>query len=142
MLRLLVILAAVLASALPLLWMAILFVAQSGNVTGPTQYWDEFPFIVAFWVGFAAASVFAASCFTQKLTRRRILLLTPFILLGIVGGVAEEIILGSDAKVSFHIGFFELAPLSWVVAGLVARLWPNKWFQPTSQPRVARLGRG
>jgi hypothetical protein len=126
MLRIPILLAASLLSAMPVLWMAILFLTQSNNFFAETPYRDEFPNIVLFWVGFVAACAFAYSGFTRTLSARRILVLGPLVALGIVGGVMEEIKLLHDAKIAFPIGFFELAPLCWVAAGISAKLWPNK----------------
>jgi hypothetical protein len=110
-------------------------VVQSRNFVADTPYRDEFPFIVLFWVGFVAACVFAYSCFTRTLSKQRAMLLGALLALGVVGGIMEEIGSIHDTKTSFPLGFFELAPLSWAAAGMISRLWPNKWFQPTSLPR-------
>jgi hypothetical protein len=100
--------------------MAILAVAQFGNLWMQPPYVRELPAIVGFWLGFAAAIVFFVVCVNKGLKRA----LSPYLLaligFGLLGGVAEELMLMDNAKVSFPIGFFEIAPLSWVIAGIVA----------------------
>jgi hypothetical protein len=113
------------ASALPSFWMAILAVAQFGNLWMQPPYVREFPAIVGFWLGFASAVAFFAVCINKGLGRTSTYLLIP-ISIGIVGGIAEEVMLLDNAKVSFPIGFFEVAPLSWVIAGVVAAKWKRR----------------
>jgi len=124
-LRLILGLVALGVSAVPLVWMAILAVAQFGNLWMHPPYVREFPAIAAFWIGFAASIVFFWLCLTKGLKRA----LSPYVLLpicvGIIGGIAEEVMLLDNAKVSFPIGFFEIAPLSWMIAGVIATKLPN-----------------
>jgi hypothetical protein len=107
------------ASALPCTWMAILAVAQFGNLWMQPPYVREFLAIVGFWLGLAAAVLFFALCVSKGLKRA----VSPYLLvpigIGLLGGVAEELMLMDNAKASFPLGFFEIAPLSWVIAGIV-----------------------
>ena len=107
-------------SALPCIWMAVLAVAQFGNLWMQPPYVREFPAIVAFWLGLAAAIVFFVACVNKGLKRAVSPYLLALIGIGLLGGVAEELMLMDNAKVSFPLGFFEIAPLSWVIAGIVA----------------------
>ena len=108
------------ASALPCIWMAILAAAQFGNLWMQPPYVREFPAIVAFWLGFAGAIVFFAVCAKKGLRRAASPYLLGLIGIGLLGGIVEEVMLLDNAKVSFPLGFFEIAPLSWVIAGIVA----------------------
>ena len=125
------------ASAVPAVWMAILAVVQFGNLWMQPPYVREFPAIAGFWVGFVAAVVFFVVCLKSGLK----LALSPYLLIpiavGIVGGISEEVMLLDNAKVSFPIGFFEIAPLSWIIAGVIATKLPNPLMQPTGQKRPA-----
>ena len=124
--RLLLIAAAVILSAIPVFWMALILYVQFFNLVGlDPPYWREFVSAALFWVGFAASLVFAKRCFASGLDAAFSPVLILTIILGIVGGIAEELILVHNPKTSFAIGFFELAPVSWVVAGFVASMLPN-----------------
>jgi hypothetical protein len=111
---------AAIASALPCLWMAILAVAQFGNLWMQPPYIREFPAILGFWLGFVAAVAFFVVCVRKGLRRAASIYLLVPIALGLVGGVAEEVMLLDNAKVSFPLGFFEIGPLSWIIAGFIA----------------------
>jgi hypothetical protein len=108
------------ASALPCIWMAILAVAQFGNLWLQPPYVREFPAILGFWLGLVSAVAFFVVCVNKGLRRAA----SPYLLIpigvGLLGGLAEELMLLDNAKVSFPIGFFEIAPLSWVIAGVLA----------------------
>ena len=106
-------------SALPVLWMAVLATVQFANLWMDPPYFREFIAIAAFWIGLVAAIAFFRRCVTTGVRSAISPWLIAAILLGIVGGVAEELMLLDNAKTSFAIGFFELAPLSWVAAGIV-----------------------
>ena len=108
------------ASALPCIWMAILAVAQFGNLWLQPPYVRELPAIVAFWVGFVGAIAFFGVCIKKGVGRAASAYLLIPIGIGILGGIAEELMLLDNAKVSFPIGFFEIAPLSWLIAGVFA----------------------
>jgi hypothetical protein len=56
---------------------------------------------------------------------------------GLVGGIVEEVMLRDIAKAAFPIGFFEIAPLSWIIAGVITTKLPNPSIQPTGQQRPA-----
>ena len=100
--------------------MAILGVAQFGNLWMQPPYVREFPAIVGFWLGLAAAIVFFVVSVKKGLKRAMSPYLLALIGIGALGGIAEELMLMDNTKVSFPLGFFEIAPLSWVLAGIVA----------------------
>ena len=124
------------ASAVPAAWMAILAVAQFGNLWMQPPYVREFPAIACFWLGFVAAVIFFVVCLKGTLRHA----LSPWLLIpigvGLVGGIVEEVTLFDNARVSFPIGFFEIAPLAWIIAGVIATK-PNPSMQPTGQQRPA-----
>ena len=117
--------------------MAILAVAQFGNLWMQPPYVREFPAIACFWLGFVAAIIFFVVCLKGTLRHA----LSPWLLIpigvGLVGGIVEEVMLLDNAKVSFPIGFSEIAPLSWIIAGVIATKLPNPSMQPTGQKRPA-----
>jgi hypothetical protein len=57
------------------------------------------------------------------------------IAVGIAGGISEEVMLLDNAKVSFPIGFFEIAPLSWIIAGVIATKLPNPSLNRTTETK-------
>jgi hypothetical protein len=128
---------AAVASAMPLLWMAILAVAQFGNLWMQPPYVREFPAIACFWLGFVAAAIFYVICLKRTLRDA----MSPWLLIpigvGLLGGIVEEVLLLHNAKTSFPIGFFEIAPLSWIIAGVIATKLPNRSIKPTGQQRPA-----
>ncbi len=106
-------------SVLPLFWMSILAVVQFGNLWMEHPYVREFLAIAAFWFGVVGAVMFFGVCVRKGLKPALSPYLLVPIIVGIAGGVAEEIMLLHNPKASFPIGFFELAPVSWFVAGVV-----------------------
>jgi hypothetical protein len=102
-------------SALPAAWMAYLAFVQSTNLGLSPPYWRELAFIAAFWVGLLASVAFAHRCFVDAQSLPRSALLLGLVTVGITGGIEEE------TKMAFPLGFFELAPISWVLSGLLAR---------------------
>ncbi len=116
--------------------MAILAVAQFGNLWMQPPYVREFPAIACFWLGFVAAVIFFVVCLKGTLRHA----LSPWLLIpigvGLVGGIVEEVMLFDNARVSFPIVFFEIAPLAWIIAGVIATK-PNPSMQPTGQQRPA-----
>ena len=123
--RALLTIAALIVSIVPLLWMVVLTITQLGNLGLNPPYWREIVYIVPFWIGFVSAVVFARRCFVSAPNFVWSPLLISLILVGLAGGIGEELILFNNAKFSFPIGFFELAIASWVIAGLIARKLPR-----------------
>ena len=117
-------------SAIPCFWMAILAVAQYGNLWMQPPYIREFPAIVAFWLGFISAVGFFCVCVRRGLRRALSPLLLIAVGIGIIGGIAEEIMLLNNSKLSFPVGFLEIAPLSWVIAGVFVSKLPGKSLRP------------
>ena len=109
--RPLLVIVALALSALPVLWMTVLASTQYGNLWLEPPHWREFPCIVAFWIGFAAAIVFARRCFIGRSAFAGSAGLLVLIGVGVVGGISEEIMLLNNAKTPFPIGYFELATL-------------------------------
>jgi len=119
--RLLLVAGAITLSVVPASWMTLLFLTQSIELVGSTPpYWREFLAVVLFWAGFIASLVFAKRCFAAGLGAALSPPLLLMIVLGISAGIAEEFILASDPEFHFAIGYFELAPMSWVIAGVTA----------------------
>jgi hypothetical protein len=141
--RRLLIAAAIILSAMPVFWMGLILFVQFFNVIGlDPPYWREFACAALFWVGFASSLVFARRCFAGDLRAALSPVLMLAIMVGIAGGIAEELILVNNPKTQFPLGFFELAPLSWLVAGVVASLLPNPALNADVPPAGLRPGSG
>ncbi len=106
-------------SAMPLFWAAIILDTQFGNLWMTHLYWREFPAVLAFWVGFVASLEFFRRCLVNSLTYALSPILLVLISIGLAGGIAEEVMLWDNSKVSFPLGYFEVAPVSWVIVGYI-----------------------
>ena len=114
---------ATIISALPCALMAVIAYTQFGNLWLQPPYVREFPATLGFWLGFSASVAFFVVCVNRGLRRAASVYLLVPIAMGIGGGVAIEIMSRGDPKIVFPIGFFEIAPLSWVIAGIIDATW-------------------